>query len=100
MISHKWNNQLALSNTTMKFDCYEFFPQFPTTIEFVVSSSILPFTEHQIIDYRALSYTWGAKFAPEPIVVNGKRLTVSKNLPGALKRLRSQLEDEDQHFLG
>ncbi|KAJ8058806.1 hypothetical protein OCU04_011794 [Sclerotinia nivalis] len=49
---------------------------------------------HKAPDYRALSYTWGAKTTSEPIIVNGKSLPASKNLLGALKRLRSQTEDE------
>ncbi|KAF7877307.1 hypothetical protein EAF04_000990 [Stromatinia cepivora] len=53
---------------------------------------------HKAPNYRALSYTWGAKTASEPIIINGKSLTASKNLLGALKRLRSQTEDED-YFL-
>ncbi|ESZ91929.1 hypothetical protein SBOR_7674 [Sclerotinia borealis F-4128] len=47
-------------------------------------------------NYQALSYTWGAKIAPEPIMINGKRLRATENLLGALKRLRcSQMGDEE-----
>ncbi|TGO61471.1 hypothetical protein BCON_0027g00600 [Botryotinia convoluta] len=53
---------------------------------------------HRAPNYRALSYTWGAKIFSESIIVNGKRLSASKNLIGALRRLRSQREN-DESFL-
>ncbi|KAG4033217.1 hypothetical protein MFRU_005g02300 [Monilinia fructicola] len=53
---------------------------------------------HKAPSYRALSYTWGTKIAQEPIIINGKRLPASENLLGALRRLRSQAEDEGNYL--
>lgn len=53
---------------------------------------------HKAPSYRALSYTWGTKIAQEPIIISGKRLPASENLLGALRRLRSQAEDEGNYL--
>jgi hypothetical protein len=50
-------------------------------------------THHYLHDnptYKALSYTWGEDEKSKPIIVDGKTLTISRNLDAALKRLRSQ----------
>ncbi|KAL7901208.1 heterokaryon incompatibility domain-containing protein [Trichoderma sp. SZMC 28014] len=49
--------------------------------------------EDEIIPYEALSYTWGSAEAPQGITVNGKLLTVTKNLHQALWQLRDKVQD-------
>ncbi|EHK41032.1 hypothetical protein TRIATDRAFT_31940 [Trichoderma atroviride IMI 206040] len=49
--------------------------------------------EDEIIPYEALSYTWGSAEAPKQIIVNGKILTVTKNLHQALQQLRDKFQD-------
>jgi Heterokaryon incompatibility protein (HET) len=44
-------------------------------------------------DYAALSYTWGSESRPCEIMINGSKMTVTKNAYLALRDLRSQEED-------
>ena len=41
-----------------------------------------------IIEYEALSYTWGGTDKPYEIEINGRRMPVTKNLSLALRHLR------------
>jgi hypothetical protein len=43
-------------------------------------------------NYVALSYTWGKAECPKPILVNGKKMTVQRNLYKAFQGLRSMTE--------
>ncbi|KAM3084064.1 hypothetical protein ACMFMF_001421 [Clarireedia jacksonii] len=45
--------------------------------------------------YYALSYAWGSKVHPDPIIVNGELFTVTVSLMGALGRLRPSTADEE-----
>lgn len=49
--------------------------------------------EDEIIPYEALSYTWGSAEASKQIIVNGKKLKVTKNLHQALQQLRDIVQD-------
>ncbi|PON27417.1 hypothetical protein TGAM01_v203798 [Trichoderma gamsii] len=49
--------------------------------------------EDDIVPYEALSYTWGSAEAPNHIIVNGKILTITKNLHQALQQLRDKVQD-------
>jgi ankyrin repeat protein len=46
-----------------------------------------------VVDYAALSYAWGGIERPYEIMVNGSRMTVTKNLYLALRYLRCQEQD-------
>jgi hypothetical protein len=41
-------------------------------------------------DYTVLSYTWGGKSRPCEIIINGSKMTVTKNAYPALRDLRYQ----------
>jgi ankyrin repeat protein len=49
--------------------------------------------EEDIIDYEALSYTWGGTYKPHEIEINGRILPVTKNLSLALRSLRYPHQD-------
>jgi len=55
--------------------------------------SKLALPEH-ICDYAALSYTWGSKYRPGDIIVNGSNMAVTKNAYLALRDLRCQEQDQ------
>jgi hypothetical protein len=54
--------------------------------------SKLPPLEY-VRDYIALSYTWGSKSRPYEIMINGSKMTVTKNAYLALRDLRYQEND-------
>ncbi|KAF7934898.1 uncharacterized protein EAE98_002943 [Botrytis deweyae] len=70
----------------------------PISKDDVICCRLIHTALHRAPTYRALSYTWGAKISSESIIVNGKRLSASNNLIGALRRLRSWREN-DESFL-
>ena len=49
--------------------------------------------QEDVRDYAALSYTWGSKFRPCEIMVNGSKMTVTKNAYLALRDLRYREKD-------
>ena len=46
-----------------------------------------------IVEYEALSYTWGGIKKPYEVEVNGRRMSVTENLSLALRHLRYQYQD-------
>lgn len=46
-----------------------------------------------IVDYEALSYTWGGIKKPYEVEINGRRMSVTENLSLALRHLRYQHQD-------
>ncbi|KAF1995071.1 HET-domain-containing protein, partial [Amniculicola lignicola CBS 123094] len=51
--------------------------------------------ENQLVDYIALSYTWGGQGKSAEIEVNGCGMRVTENLYSALRHLRTEVEDQD-----
>jgi len=52
-----------------------------------------PASLEYVRDYAALSYTWGSKSRPCEIMINGSKMTVTKNAYLALRDLRYQGKD-------
>ncbi|KAK4078564.1 uncharacterized protein Triagg1_2895 [Trichoderma aggressivum f. europaeum] len=52
----------------------------------IIQARLYP--EEEVLQYEALSYTWGSAKAPETITVNGKLLAVTENLYKAFQQLR------------
>ncbi|KAH7070420.1 heterokaryon incompatibility protein-domain-containing protein, partial [Paraphoma chrysanthemicola] len=46
-----------------------------------------------VIEYEALSYTWGGMHKPYKLEINGRKLLITENLSLALQHLRRQYQD-------
>lgn len=49
-------------------------------------------------DYAAISYTWGSRYKPFEVIINGSRTAVTKNVYLLLRDLRCQKKDKDLIF--
>lgn len=51
-------------------------------------------SEHRVIEYEALSYTWGGEIFSHPILCNGHQIGVMQNLSTAFRYLRRSRDEQ------
>lgn len=59
----------------------------------IVKCSLVQVPLQQVKSYEALSYTWGDPGDTKPIILDGRRFNVTKNLEAALRHLRYEEDD-------